>query len=565
MCDTVRDTMRADDGTMERDLSDGKTIRFRGTGKSEIHVSPHGKRVENVDLPRYRSQFSDGQATAQKQRISLMQFLRTELTRGYQLEHDEERFSARREKVYSFIKIPKEVEKFMSYGFLQCADSFLFVYTFLPLRFAMALWAVITRPLRHCLRSGKVRTKNAEKYLSPAEVCDLLKGVVVVGCWAATWKVDTSMMYHLVKSQSVIKLYIFYNMLEVGDRLFSAFGQDTIDALLWTATEPRTRSRSTRAKHLGTLPHLFFALAYIVLHSILVLFQATTLNVAINSSNKALLTIMMSNNFVELKGSVFKKFDKNNLFQLSCADVRERFHLTMLLLAVTLQTMKEYAWHSDRLAVLLPDCIMLLFAEVLVDWVKHAFITRFNELPSTVYRDYTVSLAYDMAQTRRETAFSDPSDLVARRMGFIPLPLGVAMARVLCTTLTPSARPANLILFLLAYLILVALRILNSLIILGKACDIISSHAQGDRNDVGVKSSTQDRANSGVNMKDPNLGTAIFSNSAVSLNNVCLNDAFLESEEPQKSEKLQCNVDELTSVTKTVLGLRTGSEPLLSQ
>lgn len=195
--------------------------------------------------------------------------------------------------------------------------------------------------------------------------------------------------------------------------------------------------------------------------------------------------------------------------------------------------------------------------------VKHAFITRFNELPSTVYRDYTVSLAYDMAQTRRETAFSDPSDLVARRMGFIPLPLGVAMARVLCTTLTPSdARPANLILLLLAYLILVALRILNSLIILGKACDIISSHVQADRDDTDVKFPSQDRANT-VDVRDPNLGTAIFSNSAVSLNNVCLNDAFLESEETQKSEKLQCNVDELTSVTKTVP--RTESEPFLSQ
>lgn len=100
-------------------------------------------------------------------------------------------------------------------------------------------------------------------YLSPAEMCDLLKGIVVVGCWAATWKVDTSMMYHLVKSQSVIKLYIFYNMLEVGDRLFSAFGQDAIDALLWTATEPRSRSSSTRTPHLGTLPHLFFALTYV--------------------------------------------------------------------------------------------------------------------------------------------------------------------------------------------------------------------------------------------------------------------------------------------------------------
>lgn len=41
----------------------------------------------------------------------------------------------------------------------------------------------------------------------------------------------------------------------------------------------------------------------------------------------------------------------------------------MLLLAVSLQTMKEYAWHSDRLAVLLPDCVMVLIAEVLVDWV----------------------------------------------------------------------------------------------------------------------------------------------------------------------------------------------------
>jgi hypothetical protein len=64
------------------------------------------------------------------------------------------------------------------------------------------------------------------------------------------------------------------------------------------------------------VPHLLLAIGYVFLHALLVLLQATTLNVAINSSNKALLTIMMSNNFVELKGSVFKKFDKNNLFQV---------------------------------------------------------------------------------------------------------------------------------------------------------------------------------------------------------------------------------------------------------
>lgn len=57
--------------------------------------------------------------------------------------------------------------------------------------------------------------------------------------------------------------------------------------------------------------------------------------------------------------------------------------------------------------------------------------SRFNEIPYGVYREYTVSLAYDVAQTRQKYAFSDHSDLVARRMGFIPLPLGVVITRVL--------------------------------------------------------------------------------------------------------------------------------------
>jgi len=121
---------------------------------------------------------------------------------------------------------------------------------------------------------------------------------------------------------------------------------------------------------------VLLAVAYVFLHSMLVLLQATTLNVAINASNKALLTIMMSNNFVELKGSVFKKFDRSNLFQVSCSDVRERFHLFALLFVVVVQTMKEYGWREDSFWTLAPDCLLVLGAEILVDWLKHAFITR---------------------------------------------------------------------------------------------------------------------------------------------------------------------------------------------
>ena len=39
--------------------------------------------------------------------------------------------------------------------------------------------------------------------------------------------VDTSMLYHIIKSQSVIKLYLMYNMIEMADRLFSAFGNNS--------------------------------------------------------------------------------------------------------------------------------------------------------------------------------------------------------------------------------------------------------------------------------------------------------------------------------------------------
>ena len=77
--------------------------------------------------------------------------------------------------------------------------------------------------------------------------------------------------------------------------MFSALGQDTIDALFWTATEPKPNGRRKR-EHLGVLAHFLLTIVYVILHTLLVLLQATTLDVAINASNKALLTIMMSNN-----------------------------------------------------------------------------------------------------------------------------------------------------------------------------------------------------------------------------------------------------------------------------
>jgi len=399
--------------------------------------------------------------------MSLFRYIVSEVTRSYGLEEDQEMYTTRREKMYTFMRIPRELEKFMSYGFFHCLDSFLFIFTFLPLRMLLAVVTLVLRiPLTYL---GLVTASG--RLLRSAEIIDLLKCFIIGSCCYAMSYVDTSMLYHMIKSQSVIKLYLMYNMIEVADRLFSAFGQDTIDALFWTATEPRGKKR----EHIGVIPHVLLAVAYVFLHSMLVLLQATTLNVAINASNKALLTIMMSNNFVELKGSVFKKFDRSNLFQVSCSDVRERFHLFALLFVVVVQTMKEYGWREDSFWTLAPDCLLVLGAEILVDWLKHAFITRFNEVPADVYKDYTISLAYDLAQTKQNYAFSDHSDIVSRKMGFIPLPLGVVMLRVVYTSVK-STNPGAWAVVLMAYCCLLTFRILGSIVILGKACDLVDEH-----------------------------------------------------------------------------------------
>uniref|UniRef100_A0A8C8MMB0 Transmembrane anterior posterior transformation 1a n=1 Tax=Oncorhynchus tshawytscha TaxID=74940 RepID=A0A8C8MMB0_ONCTS len=406
--------------------------------------------------------FYDMNAVRQEQRErensdpSLARFLCAELTRGYFLEHNEAKYTERRERVYTCMRIPRELEKLMIFGFFLCLDAFLYVFTLLPLRVLLALLHLFTLPC--CGLRGSL-------LLQPAQVCDILKGLIMVLCYSMMHYVDYSMMYHLIRGQSVIKLYIIYNMLEVADRLFSSFGQDILDALYWTATEPKERKRDS----IGVIPHFIMAVFYVFLHAILIMVQASTLNVAFNSHNKSLLTIMMSNNFVEIKGSVFKKFEKNNLFQMSNSDIKERFTNYVLLLIVCLRNMEQFSWNPDHLWVLLPDVFMVIASEIAVDIIKHAFITKFNEITADVYSEYRASLAFDLVSSRQKNACTDYSDSVARRMGFIPLPLAVLLIRVVMSSVNVQGALSYSCL-LLFYLGMVTLKVLNSIVLLGKSC-----------------------------------------------------------------------------------------------
>ncbi|KAI4886977.1 hypothetical protein NFI96_015875, partial [Prochilodus magdalenae] len=396
---------------------------------------------------------------------SLLRFMCAELTRGYFLEHNEAKYTERRERVYTCMRIPKELEELMMFGIFLCLDAFLYVFTLLPLRTLLAFLRLLTIPC--CGLS-------VSRFLQPAQVCDLLKGLIMVLCYFMMHYVDYAMMYHLIRGQSVIKLYIIYNMLEVADRLFSSFGQDILDALYWTATEPKSRKRA----HIGVIPHFIMAVFYVFLHAILIMVQASTLNVAFNSHNKSLLTIMMSNNFVEIKGSVFKKFEKNNLFQMSNSEamflsnvqnIKERFTNYILLLIVCLRNMEQFSWNPDHLWVLLPDVVMVVASEIAVDVVKHAFITKFNDITADVYSEYKASLAFELVSSRQQNAYTDYSDSVARRMGFIPLPLAVLLIRVVISSVKIQGA-LSAVCLLLFYLGMITLKVLNSIVLLGKSC-----------------------------------------------------------------------------------------------
>jgi hypothetical protein len=298
--------------------------------------------------------------------------------------------------------------------------------------------------------------------------------------------VDASQLYHSIRGQAIIKLYVIFNALEICDKLCSAFGHDILDSLFATIDS----NASSASKRFNRLARFVVATAYITAHTLVLFYQVTSLNVAINSYNNALLTLLISNQFVEIKGSVFKKFEKGNLFQLSCADIVERFQLSIFLVIVTLRNCleifgsgaigdisnyimyyglsiwegllflitldwKQYIYHPSSIIssfskfsaslqlsnefklvqIILGPAFIVFGTEIIVDWIKHAFIVKFNGLTPDVYAQFQESLCRDLLGVNTKItspgkANIDRTPLVAKRIGFVSIPLACLVIRV---------------------------------------------------------------------------------------------------------------------------------------
>jgi Eukaryotic membrane protein family len=200
--------------------------------------------------------------------------------------------------------------------------------------------------------------------------------------------------------------------------LLSALGQDIFECLF--SSETLSRNSSGRSKVLLPLGIFILALLYNVIHAVVLYYQVITLNVAVNSYSNALLTLVLSNQFVEIKSTVFKRIDKDNLFQLTCADIVERFQLWIMLLIIGMRNVVEVGGlsipgagfdqsaeevsstlplHSGSILphsfTILPSWLwsgevlspflIVLGSEMLVDNIKHAYVTKFNQIKPTFY------------------------------------------------------------------------------------------------------------------------------------------------------------------------------------
>ena len=424
----------------------------------------------------------------------------------------------KRTGIYNFLQVPFNLEPLLVLGYVTCLDCFLQLITFLPIR---VLFALVT------LARGRNLTRGQQ--------CNLLRALLVATVSFVLLKLDMSQTYHMVRNQAMLKLYVIFNLLEVFDKLCASFGQDILDSLD-SAAVSRRRWRG------GLALDFFIALVYTLLHTMVLFYHSVALNIALNSHSNLLITLLISNNFVELKGNVFKKVERENLFQISCSDIVERFQMSVYLWLVGLQFVfvQKVEASAAEWRELAMSFIMIIASEFSVDWIKHAFVIKFNRISPTVYFAFIRILCEDTcrpvaASATKDTAASNATEdsagaknvaekvdavagktpaepltpypgapvrrrslgahvpkhaeagefstLPAARMGFVPLPLLCLVIRVVGLDVAPRlyfGHPSGALLCLLIWLVLCFVKMLTSVTLLGVAAARVEAAAADD-------------------------------------------------------------------------------------
>ncbi|XP_039145362.1 protein POLLEN DEFECTIVE IN GUIDANCE 1 [Dioscorea cayenensis subsp. rotundata] len=325
----------------------------------------------------------------------------------------------KRQRVYNtMFHVPLRCERLILAGFFVCLDSFLSLLTLMPARIIMTIWSF--------LKTRQFQRPNA------AELSDFGCFIILILGVTTLQLTDISLIYHFIRGQGTIKLYVVYNVLEIFDKLCQSFGEDVLQVLFSSAEGLANSSSDNMTFELMRfiLDETIAIIAFIV-HSFILLAQAVTLSTCIVAHNNALLALLVSNNFAEIKSNVFKRVSKDNLRSLVYHDIVERFHITAFMLFVLAQNLLEAEgpWFESFLT----NALEVFMCEVFIDMIKHSFLTKFNEIKPDTYSEFLEDLS-------KQTLNENPEDH-RKNLTFIPLAPACVVFRVMApiyATLLPS-------------------------------------------------------------------------------------------------------------------------------
>ncbi|KAF5450303.1 hypothetical protein F2P56_030668 [Juglans regia] len=314
-----------------------------------------------------------------------------------------------RERVYDTIfRLPWRCELLIDVGFFVCVDSFLSLLTVMPTRILITLWRLL------CTRQFKMP--------SAAELSDF--GCLLIMACGVTLlqQTDISLIYHMIRGQGTIKLYVVYNVLEIFDKLSQNFNGDVLQTLFNSADGLASCPPGNMRFWLWRfLFDLALATAASIVHSFILLAQAITLSTVIVAHNNALLALLVSNNFAEIKSNVFKRLSKDNIHSLVYFDSVERFHISAFMLFVLAQNILEAEgpWFESFVF----NALMVFICEMAIDIIKHSFIAKFNDIKPIAYSEFLEDLCKQTLDIQNEGA--------KKNLTFVPLAPACVVIRVL--------------------------------------------------------------------------------------------------------------------------------------
>ncbi|TKY73563.1 POLLEN DEFECTIVE IN GUIDANCE 1 [Spatholobus suberectus] len=314
-----------------------------------------------------------------------------------------------RERVYDTIfRLPWRCELLIDVGFFVCFDSFLSLLTVMPARIMMTIWRLL-------------KTRQFKR-LSTVEVSDFGCFLIMSCGVVLLQRTDISLIYHMIRGQGTIKLYVVYNVLEIFDKLCQSFNGDVLQTLFLSAEGlANCPPESMRFWIWRFIYDQALAVVASIVHSFILLAQAITLSTCIVAHNNALFALLVSNNFAEIKSNVFKRYSKDNVHSLVYFDSVERFHISAFILFVLAQNILEAEgpWFESFLI----NILLVYVCEMIIDIIKHSFIAKFNDIKPIAYSEFLEDLCKQTLNMQTEC--------VKKNLTFVPLAPACVVIRVL--------------------------------------------------------------------------------------------------------------------------------------